>query len=29
MKTKDTIGDEALYTLNNYERAGVGISMGW
>lgn len=28
MKTKDTIGDEALYTLNNYERAGVGISMG-
>jgi len=28
MKTKDTIGEEALSSLSHYERAGVGISMG-
>ncbi len=28
IKTKDTVGEEALSTLNNYKRAGVGISMG-
>ena len=28
IKTKNTVGEEALSTLNNYERAGVGISMG-
>lgn len=28
MKTKDNIGEEALSKLSNYERAGVGISMG-